>query len=281
MYILDSLERINKTFLVFITFLLIGIIGFIDYITGSELTLSVFYVIPISLVIWGVNKWYGYLASIASVGIWIFADSRTGFSFINPFFMIWNNVIWFLFFIIFTFLQSELKSSLNREKELSHTDYLTSAANSRRFYEILQMEIDRFDRYQRPFTLAYLDIDNFKTVNDQFGHNTGDLVLQTIVNSIQKKTRKSDLVARLGGDEFALFFPETDQETAQILFEKINHALTNEIRRHNWSITYSMGVVTCKVAPETKEDLVKIVDELMYSAKADGKNTVKYSTYVG
>lgn len=170
---------------------------------------------------------------------------------------------------------------MQREKELSHTDYLTAAANSLRFYEIVQAEIDRFQRYQRSFTIAYLDVDNFKSVNDQFGHVKGDLVLKKIVRSIRRRIRKTDIVARLGGDEFALFFPETDQDAARILFPKIYSALIDEMRKNNWSITFSIGVVTCTVAPSTTEELVKMADDLMYSIKNNGKNSVKYLIYAG
>ena len=95
-------------------------------------------------------------------------------------------MIRFGFFIIITFLLSSLKSLLQREKELARTDYLTAAVNSRYFYEVTQVEADRFQRYQRPFTLAYIDVDDFKTVNDRFGHATGDEVLRILVSSVKK-----------------------------------------------------------------------------------------------
>jgi diguanylate cyclase (GGDEF)-like protein len=279
MSILKSLEKINKTLLVFLGFLFIGIIGIFDFLSGTEFSLSVFYVFPISLIIWRTNQKIGYIASIASVAAWFLADLASGLSFSHPVILVWNLLIRFIFFGLITFLLSSLINSLNREKGMSRTDYLTSAANSRRFNEIVQMEIDRFRRYQHPFTIAYFDIDNFKSVNDLYGHNTGDLVLQTVACSVIKKTRKSDLVARLGGDEFAIFFPETDQENARILFAKVHNTLMDEMKQHNWSVTFSIGVLTCHVAPDTTDELVKIVDELMYSAKADGKNTVKYAIY--
>jgi len=151
--------------------------------------------------------------------------------------------------------------------------------NSRFFYELAQMEIDRFQRYKHPFTLTYIDLDNFKAVNDQFGHSTGDQVLRTVIGSVKKHLRRTDVVARLGGDEFVLLLPETDQEPAYVVINKIRGDLLEEMRQQNWPITFSIGVLTCRVVPNTIDELIKMADDLMYSAKHDGKNAVKYSTY--
>ena len=281
MEILSSLEKQNKSVLVFAGFILIGIIGFVDYFTGYEFAFSVFYVFPIYLITWLKNQRFGFVASIASAITWLVADITTGHPYSHPLIPIWNSLIRLAFFVIITFLLASLKSALQREKGLSLTDYLTTASNSRHFYEVAQMEINRFQRYQHPFTVAYIDLDNFKTMNDQFGHAKGDLILQTVVSFISMKTRKTDMIARLGGDEFALLFPETDQESAKIIFTNLHSGLLDEMQKNNWSITFSIGVVTCKVSPHTTDELVKMADELMYLVKSNGKNTVKYSVYEG
>ena len=134
---------------------------------------------------------------------------------------------------------------------------------------------------KHPFTLAYIDLDNFKTVNDQLGHATGDQVLRTVVSSVKKNIRRTDIVARLGGDEFALLLPETNQESARVVLSKIQDGLLEEMRKNNWPVTFSIGVLTCRVAPPSTDALVSMADELMYSVKHDGKNGVKYATYAG
>lgn len=260
-------------------FLLIIVIGLLDFATGYEYAFSVFYVLPIALITWYSTPKISFFACVFSAIVWLWADKSAGRPY--SFFLVpyWNTLIRFSFFVIIAYLLIALKSALQREKDLSLTDHLTGASNSRHFYEIVQMEINRLQRSHSPFTIAYLDIDNFKSINDTFGHLEGDFVLKTIVSSLKSKTRNSDIVARLGGDELALFFPDTNQESAQAIWSKIHGVLRNEMSKKNWMVTFSIGVVTCTIAPSDINDLIKVADELMYSVKRHGKNMVKYSVY--
>ena len=271
------LEKQNKPLLVFLGMILICIIGVADYLSGSEFAFSVFYVLPIAMITWGTNRRWGLVSSLISAFVWLAAESVTGQTYSSPLVPIWNSFIRLAFFAIITVLLSSLKNSM----ELTRTDQLTTSINARYFYEILQMEIDRFQRSQRPFTIAYIDIDNFKSVNDRFGHPAGDQLLIQFANSIRKNIRKSDFIARLGGDEFALLFPETDQKSARIVFSKIQGILREEMQHKKWPVTFSVGIVTCKTAPKTTDQLIKLADALMYAAKNDGRNTVRYSEYDG
>ena len=281
MNFLVSLEKQSKPFLLAVGFTLIGVIGFIDLLTGYEIGFSVFYVLPISIITWFTNRRLGLVASLASALVWLGADVGTGHPYSYPLIPMWNTLIRLTFFVIITFLLSALRVVTQRVSELARTDYLTGAVNSRFFHELAQMEIDRFQRYKHPFTLAYIDLDNFKTVNDQFGHATGDQVLSTVVNSVRKYIRRIDVIARLGGDEFALLMPETSQESANVAISKLHNGLLEEMRQNNWPITFSIGVLTCNAAPPTAKELVKIADDLMYSVKHSSKNALKYSTYTG
>ncbi len=272
-------RKLNRTLCVFLGFLFILIIGFLDFLTGYEYSFSVFYVLPVSLISWYSNRNIGLIACFFCAIVWFIADTHSGHPYSNSFVPFWNTVMRFAFFSIIAILFSALKIALEREQESALTDHLTGAANSRRFYEVVQMEINRLSRSKNPFTIAYLDIDNFKTINDQLGHSEGDLVLKTIVNSLKSKIRGSDLLARLGGDEFALFFPDTGQEDAHIILTKVMQILTEEMENNAWPVTFSVGVVTCLTVPSSVNQLIKTADALMYSVKHQGKNMIRYSLF--
>ena len=204
-----------------------------------------------------------------------------GHSYSQGFFYAWETLVILAFFIVVALLLSELKKSMEHERELAHTDYLTGAANRRFFFELLQMEIYRSQRYNRAFTIAYIDIDNFKEVNDRFGHTTGDQLLRVLVDQAKKHLRTTDMVARLGGDEFALLLPETGQEAAQAALSKIQADILAAMQQSHWPATISMGVLTCVDANLTTIELVRRVDELMYSVKRSSKNGINYATYTG
>ena len=278
---LAKLEKQNRIFLALLGFIIIGGIGIIDFLTGYEFAFSVFYVLPISLVTWLTSQRFGILASLTSAVVWLSADMATGHPYTYPLIPVWNSLIRFAFFVIITLLLCALKRALQRESELARTDHLTGAVNLRYFYELAQMEIDRLQRYGHPFTLVYIDLDDFKSVNDQFGHATGDRVLYTVVSSIKTHMRKTDACARLGGDEFALLLPETDQEFARQAMSKIQGELLKEMGQNHWPVTFSIGVLTCQIASQSTDELVKMTDELMYRVKRDGKNGIKYATDAG
>ncbi len=281
MKILSILEKQNKSAILLFGFLLIVVVGIIDFVTGNEIGVSIFYVIPIAFITWLISRQLGLLASIVSAFTWIGVDIISGHSYQHPLVPYWNTLIRLAFFVIITLLISELKRVTDREKELARTDYLTGAVNSRHFYDLLQAEVERFHRYTHPFTFVYIDLDNFKTVNDKFGHNTGDQLLCKVVNAIKNHVRKIDVVARLGGDEFVLLMPETDQDAARATITKLQNCLQEDMQNSNFPITFSIGVVTCKAVPDTAVELVRIGDELMYSVKRNSKNAIKFYTYSG
>ena len=281
MNLLANLEKPSRPLVISLGFVIIGAIGLSDFLTGYEFAFSLFYVIPITFVTWLMGRRCGIVASLTSAIVWFGADAATGHPYSHPLIPVWNSLIRLSFFVIITLLLSTARNAMEREKELARTDSLTGAVNSRLFYELAQMEIDRSQRYEHPFTIAYIDLDNFKTVNDQFGHPIGDQVLRTVVCYTKAHLRKTDVIARLGGDEFALLLPETGQESARVAISKLQSGLLKEMRKNNWPITFSIGVLMCSIAPLTAEELVRRVDELMYSAKHDSKNAIRYSTYVG
>jgi diguanylate cyclase (GGDEF)-like protein len=229
--------------------------------------------------IWFAGKWLGIVMSFVGACMWLAADVGSGHSYAHMAIPFWNSTIRFGFFVISTYLLSELRRSLEREKEMARTDQLTGAVNARYFFELAQMEIERLVRYKRPFTIAYLDLDNFKSVNDRLGHAEGDKVLIGIVDTIQDNLRRTDIVARFGGDEFVILLPETDDQAAHAVVSRMHRSLMEKMKEHLWTVTFSIGVVTCLDTHRSVDDLMKSADNLMYQVKNNGKNAVQYIIY--
>ena len=279
MYSLGFLENRSQTFTILVGAALIGAIGILDYFTGYELSFSFFYVIPITLITWRTGRKGGIPASIVSAAVWLWADVVSGHVYSNPLFPIWNMLIRLSLFLIIAILLAELSAAMQREKELARTDPLTGALNGRQFFDSLRLEIRRLQRYNRPFSLVYIDLDNFKLINDRDGHPTGDQVLRSVVATAKMQFRSTDMIARLGGDEFAILFPETDQAAAKVAISKFQNAWQNVLQNSTWQTTFSLGALTCLSGTITAEELVKKADELMYRVKQNQKNSTLYDTY--
>jgi diguanylate cyclase (GGDEF)-like protein len=163
-----------------------------------------------------------------------------------------------------------------KERELSRRDNKTGALNDRAFRELLTYEIKRSRRNVAPLTLVSLDLDGFKAVNDDLGHATGDLVLKVVTWTMQGTLREIDSVARLGGDEFALLLPETNADNAGLVLDKLQSALKNAMAAYQWTVTFSVGVVTFKTPPATADYMIDMADKTMLTVKRTGKNRVSY-----
>ncbi len=174
-----------------------------------------------------------------------------------------------------------MRLDLAEQARLALTDHLTGAANSRSFHEIAGREIERQKRFGRPLSIAYLDLDNFKAVNDTHGHETGGALLRGVAAVLKANTRATDVVARLGGDEFAVLFPETDEAAARAAAEKLRAALQEWMRGGGHLVTVSIGVATFAAPPAGVKEMVTLADELMYNAKRGGKNRVAGRQYPG
>ena len=275
MNILESLDKRGQLFWVIAGLVLVAGIATIDVVTGPEISFSFFYLIPIVLVVWFAGRWLGCALAVGSAVAWFIADDVSGQTYSNAWIGYWNAFVRLGFFVVVALLLPALKA-LEREKHLARIDYLTGAANRRLFSESMQREIERSRRYKRPFTIALLDVDDFKLVNDRLGHATGDQVLRAVVTAVKNSLRQSDIVARLGGDEFAFLLPETSEAAAQIAIAKVRTALSDDMRRNGWHVTFSIGAVTCVETQQTSDELLQRVDTLMYAVKNRGKNALEY-----
>lgn len=254
-------------------------VGIIDYATGDKLEIALFYLLPVSLAAW--FSWR-YIALAIAIGSG-FANELMNFVAQQPLSIVgkWNTTIKIVSYLIFAYLLMALKAVLNQERLLSRSDPLTGIINSRYFYEIGDAEIQRAVRYKRPFSIAFMDIDNFKSFNDNLGHSAGDALLCAVADKVKNRIRRTDAFARLGGDEFAILFLETNAGSLRSALARIQDALTEMSMPNAVPVTFSIGAVTNTGRPCTIDELIKIADGLMYSAKHSGKNNIKAETLSG
>lgn len=255
-----------------VSLLLLILLGWLDQITG-DYSLIVFYLIPVSFMAWFVTRTSGILFCILAFVTRIIADSTADtFSLRNTELHYWNLSIEFLFLLIMSLLFSALRSNLDSEKDRASTDPLTGILNRRSFFELTEYEINWWRRYSQPFTLAYIDLDNFKDINDRLGHHIGDEVLITVVRTITSCIRSTDILSRFGGDEFVLLLPETGHEAALTFLTKIHERIQQAMTSNNWPVTFSIGAVTYLKTPATMDEVICRADMLMYEVKRTGKN---------
>jgi diguanylate cyclase (GGDEF)-like protein len=268
------LGRQSKPFLIILGFISVSLFGVIRYITGPDYAFSAFFLLPICMVTWFVGRGAGIIISIISAGTLIFAD-LVGQSYSRQLIPYLNGILGMSLFLIITHILSSLRGALEREKTLAMTDFLTKISNRRAFFELAQMEINRARRYKHPFTVILTDIDKFKVVNDYFGHQTGDMLLCLVANSLKRNLRKTDIVARVGGDEFGILLPETGANSVRLILTRLHNDLMNIMKEKGWPVAFSIGVVTFKSAPNTVDEIMKKADNLMYSAKQNAENKIK------
>jgi len=274
--IVDYLSKLPRPVLISVASLMVLLVGILNHLAGPEISSTIFYLIPIVLVTWFAGRSIGFIFSILSALTWLIADLTSGITLLNSDVPYWNGVARLGSFFILTFILSTLKNTLRQEKEYSRIDFLTGIRNRRYFIELVNMEINRARRYEHAFTVVCIDLDNFKTVNDCFGHSTGDILLRLVARTLQQNIRVTDTVARLGGDEFAILLPETGRNVAEVILQKVQNINLEIMRRHGWPVTLSIGAVTFMSPPSTVDETLRISDQLMYTAKNNGKNSIQY-----
>lgn len=255
------------------------VIGVADHLVGAEVSTTIMYFIPITIAAWYGSRSLGLAISLLATFIWLITDVTSGAEYSHMAIYGWNTLMRLGIFVFITILLSRLHDILNLEEIAADTDALTGALNVRGFRERLAEEYARSMRSGRPFSLAFIDIDDFKKINDTFGHSVGDILLSTVANTINSNLRQTDHLARMGGDEFVILFSETNEDIVHAAFTHVHKRLMEIINMHNWPVTLSVGVVSFGTLPESPSRIIKIADDIMYSVKKSTKNNVVYKTW--
>lgn len=173
--------------------------------------------------------------------------------------------------------ETALRQALEEVQKLAVTDPLTGLNNRRYFFELAEHEFQHARRYQRNLSTIMLDLDNFKNINDTYGHVVGDKVLQEVADCCRQETRKVDVVARYGGEEFIFILPEIDQDGAAQVADRLRQSIASKCvttQAGDASVTGSLGIATLNEEHATLESLLIAADFALYQAKDGGGNRI-------
>lgn len=250
-------------------------VGVIDYVSGVELRLVPLYYVPLSLVAWHLGRRTVVAAAALCALSWMASNYFAGQTYSSPRIWVFNTLMQGLSCAAIGLLIVALRGAVAHERAVSRTDPLTLLLNARNFYEEGARVLALSRRKRHPVALAYVDLDNFKKVNDNLGHRAGDDLLRAVGAIILGSMRKSDVAGRLGGDEFVVLLPETGPEEARLACERLRALVAERFSRDSWPVTASVGGVAFLGVPDTVDVMVHAADARMYAAKAGGRNRVE------
>jgi diguanylate cyclase (GGDEF)-like protein len=272
--------RLRSTIAVLLGLSAILVIAASDFLAAG-VGLAPLYLVPVIFVAWFVDRRAGCMVSLVALIAELATDVLGGYAtpvtpapYVDALFRC-------ALFLFVTLIVTAIKVALEREKALARTDALTGVMNARMFRELGSLEIQKAQRYERSLSVAFIDIDDFKSVNDQFGHGAGDALLQTVARTVKEHIRATDIVARLGGDEFAIILPETGAVVAPLVVNKLLNELMAALKHSTWPVTFSIGLMTFAEPPPSVSEMLRLTDLVMYEVKQSGKDKIKQVVWTG
>lgn len=249
------------------------LVFWLDEKASPAMLVGIFYLAPVLLVTWYEGVIWGVAFAVTTSVLRSAVEVGRATEQTPHLVPVWNTLGYVFMVSVAVFFLTRLRRTQDQLRDLATTDALTGVLNGRGFSDRLSQELERNRRYARPLALLYVDLDDFKVVNDSHGHQTGDAVLRLVADAIRRALRTADLVGRLGGDEFAILMPETDGVFAGTVAHRLASGIRN-VFRGTPTVTASIGVVACTRAEAASEELLRRADEAMYEAKQAGKDRV-------
>jgi diguanylate cyclase (GGDEF)-like protein len=271
-----SSGKLPRPVVFLISSLVVAGLGAVDYYMEPRFSFLIFYLFPVCYAAWLGGKKTGIAISVLSAAAWIYSDIVSMEKYEHPVIPYWNMTTTFVVFLVVSLLLSKIKKTLQLANDLARIDPVTNMANRRAFSEIAGIELYRINRYKRPFTIACLDLDDLKKINEEQGLEAGDAVLRRVAKALDANVRSSDFPARLDGDEFAVLLTETNEDQAKSVIEKLSNSLQEMLKNEKWEISFNIGVVTYIRPPATVDEMLKKADHMMHAAKREGKNRSHY-----
>lgn len=242
-----------------------------DTLAIPDIRLGMFYLVPVLVATWFEGALWGSLCVAATVILRMAlevaqADTSLGLAALHQ-----SSFVVVAGIAMFGFRHMRLTQD-ELERMATH-DHLTGMLNAGAFSHRVTQELQRNRRYRRPGALLYLDLDNFKGLNDTHGHQTGDAVLRLTADALRRTVREVDVVGRLGGDEFAVLMPETDGTLAGAAARRLSESIRQAFDGTP-AVTASVGVVSFADTTASAAELLRKADQAMYEAKRAGKDRV-------
>jgi diguanylate cyclase (GGDEF)-like protein len=272
-------DRLSQRHALVLAYVILLAIALIDYLTEVQVSFNVFYLVPVLIVSWRNSTKAAWLVCFLSAVTW-----QTNFLLLGErdsglWIYLWNFGTRLLLYLVISFLLQRTRRLMAELAIQSRTDSLTGLQNRRAFVQSLNDELLRQQRSNTPLSLAFVDLDHFKQVNDTQGHLVGDQVLKEVAILLRARLRRTDAIGRMGGDEFAILMPETDGEHAMTALREVRQNMLESMARQGLPITFSMGMVTGN-SGATPEELLRQADALMYEVKREGRNDIRQREFM-
>lgn len=249
-------------------------LGLLRTASDAEYAFASAAIIPVVAVAWVSGYKAGIMLSLLAAIMWVSSDLLADRQFSSWWIPYLNAIIRFATYAFITHLVVMARTLLAREREIASHDALTGLLNRRAFFEAGNAEVDRSRRYGHPLAVAFLDLDNFKRLNDSQGHEAGDRALKAVAKCMVGSLRATDRLARLGGDEFSVLLPEISYEAATDAGRKIAVAADAALKEFP-PVSTSIGIAWFERAEGDFSAMLDAADSLMYEIKQEGKHGIR------